>query len=152
IPVFYSKTDLLSIPVAQRDPNGIYYLRTSDGFREYRVADTPTRDFIPMEIEGVTAEKISDWDEAYGWGNHAGLYAPASHVGAAEGAHPLATSSKPGFMSAAEKNKLEGIQAGAQVNVKPDWNAAPSSPAGILNKPGTPNLQVVMGVGNETNQ
>lgn len=34
-----------------------------------------------------------------------------------------------------EKNKLSGIEAGAQVNVKPDWNAASGSSAEILNKP-----------------
>ena len=35
----------------------------------------------------------------------------------------------------AEKNKLAGIEAGAEVNVKPDWNAASGSDAEILNKP-----------------
>lgn len=34
-----------------------------------------------------------------------------------------------------EKNKLSGIEAGAQVNVKPDWNASSGSSAEILNKP-----------------
>lgn len=34
----------------------------------------------------------------------------------------------------AEKSKLSGIQAGAEVNVKPDWNAS-SGDAQILNKP-----------------
>lgn len=35
----------------------------------------------------------------------------------------------------AEKNKLAGIEAGAEVNVTPDWNAAAGSDAEILNKP-----------------
>ena len=39
--------------------------------------------------------------------------------------------------TAAEKSKLAGIAAGAQVNVQPDWNAA-SGPAAILNKPSIP--------------
>ena len=34
-----------------------------------------------------------------------------------------------------EKNKLAGIESGAQVNVKPDWNAAAGNAAEILNKP-----------------
>lgn len=34
-----------------------------------------------------------------------------------------------------EKNKLAGIEAGAQVNVKPDWNAATGSPQEILHRP-----------------
>lgn len=36
------------------------------------------------------------------------------------------------------KNKLDGIAAGAQVNVKPDWNAAAGNAAEILNKPTIP--------------
>ena len=35
----------------------------------------------------------------------------------------------------AEKNKLAGIEAGAEVNVKPDWDAVAGSDAEILNKP-----------------
>ena len=34
-----------------------------------------------------------------------------------------------------EKTKLNDIESGAQVNVKPDWDAQSSSPSGILNKP-----------------
>lgn len=37
-----------------------------------------------------------------------------------------------------EKNKLSGIAAGAQVNVKPDWNASSGNTAEILNKPTIP--------------
>lgn len=37
-----------------------------------------------------------------------------------------------------EKNKLSGIAAGAQVNVKPDWNASSGNAAEILNKPTIP--------------
>ena len=38
--------------------------------------------------------------------------------------------------SASDKSKLDGIEAGAQVNVNPDWNSSdPSSKATILNKP-----------------
>lgn len=36
------------------------------------------------------------------------------------------------------KNKLDGIAAGAQVNVKPDWSAAVGQPNEILNKPTIP--------------
>ena len=36
------------------------------------------------------------------------------------------------------KNKLDGIAAGAQVNVKPDWSAAAGQPNEILNKPTIP--------------
>ena len=39
-----------------------------------------------------------------------------------------------------EKNKLAGIADGAQVNVKPDWNAAAGNAAEILNKPTIPTV------------
>ena len=40
--------------------------------------------------------------------------------------------------TAIEKTKLAGIASGAQVNVKPDWNAASGNVAEILNKPTIP--------------
>lgn len=40
--------------------------------------------------------------------------------------------------TAAEQTKLSGIEAGAQANVKPDWNAAAGTAAEILNKPTIP--------------
>lgn len=42
--------------------------------------------------------------------------APLSHVGARGTAHAAATAAEAGFMAAADKSKLDGIQAGAQVN------------------------------------
>lgn len=45
-----------------------------------------------------------------------------------------ATQSAAGLMSKADKVKLDGIETGAQVNVKSDWNAT-SGDAQILNKP-----------------
>lgn len=47
---------------------------------------------------------------------------------------PLSTTSVAGLMAAADKTKLDGIQAGAEVNVNADWNAT-SGDAQILNKP-----------------
>lgn len=40
--------------------------------------------------------------------------------------------------TATEQTKLSGIENGAQVNVKPDWNAASGTAAEILNKPTIP--------------
>ena len=40
----------------------------------------------------------------------------------------------------ADVSKLEGIEAGAQVNVKPDWDAVAGSAAEILNKPTIPTV------------
>jgi hypothetical protein len=48
-----------------------------------------------------------------------------------------ATTSSSGAMSAADKTKLDGIAAGAEVNVNADWNAA-TGDALILNKPTIP--------------
>jgi len=48
-----------------------------------------------------------------------------------------ATTSAAGAMSASDKTKLDGIAAGAEVNVNADWNAA-SGDAQILNKPTIP--------------
>jgi hypothetical protein len=42
---------------------------------------------------------------------------PSSHIGATGIAHGIATESHNGFMSTSDKTKLEGIEAGAQVNV-----------------------------------
>lgn len=39
------------------------------------------------------------------------------------------------IFTSSERSKLSGIAAGAQVNVKPDWNAAGGDTAEILNKP-----------------
>ena len=49
-----------------------------------------------------------------------------------------ATTSAAGSMSAADKSKLDGIATGAQVNVKPDWNAVAGNAAEVLNKPTIP--------------
>lgn len=45
-----------------------------------------------------------------------------------------------GLMTATDKEKLDGIETGAQANVKPDWNAASGSAAEILNKPTIPTV------------
>jgi len=45
-----------------------------------------------------------------------------------------------GLMSASDKEKLDSIAQGAQVNVKPDWEAASGAPDEILNKPTIPTV------------
>lgn len=52
--------------------------------------------------------------------NLSGVYAPLAHVGSGGTAHSAATTGAAGFMSAADKTKLDGIAAGAQVNVPTD--------------------------------
>jgi hypothetical protein len=65
----------------------------------------------------------------------------ASDVGAAEAnhTHPIATQTISGFMSFDDKVKLDGVQAGAEVNVNADWNANIGD-AQILNKPVIPSV------------
>lgn len=53
---------------------------------------------------------------------------------------PEATESVAGAMTSTDKRKLNGIESGAQVNVKPDWNAASGADAEILNKPTIPTV------------
>jgi hypothetical protein len=55
-----------------------------------------------------------------------------------------ATISAAGSMSSADKSKLDGIAAGAEVNVNADWNAV-SGDAQILNKPTIPSITQVTG-------
>ncbi len=50
--------------------------------------------------------------------------APSSHVGAGGTAHANATSSVDGFMSAADKGKLDGVQAGANNYTHPSTHPA----------------------------
>jgi len=50
---------------------------------------------------------------------------------------PVATVSTAGLMSTTDKSKLDGIAAGAEVNVNADWNAV-SGDSQILNKPTIP--------------
>jgi hypothetical protein len=57
---------------------------------------------------------------------------------------PAATTSTAGLLTSADKNKLDGIAAGAEVNVNADWNAT-SGDAQILNKPASVVTKIVAG-------
>jgi hypothetical protein len=54
---------------------------------------------------------------------------------------PLTNETDAGLFSSAQKTKLDGIQAGAEVNINPDWNAT-TGKSKILNKPTIPASQV----------
>ena len=43
-----------------------------------------------------------------------------------------------------DKDKLDGMEEGAQKNVKPDWNAEPGAPGAILNKPDIPGGSIIV--------
>lgn len=71
-----------------------------------------------------------------------GRYSLTSH------SHSLASTSSAGFMSAADKTKLDTVATGAEVNVNADWDAT-TGDAAILNKPTIPtnNNQLTNGAG-----
>ncbi|MAB58247.1 MAG: hypothetical protein CL524_11945 [Aequorivita sp.] len=58
----------------------------------------------------------------------------STNVAAGNHTHSAATTSANGFMSSTDKTKLNGVFAGAEVNVQSDWDAS-SGDAQILNKP-----------------
>lgn len=60
----------------------------------------------------------------------------STQVAAGNHNHSNATESAAGFLSASDKIKINGIAAGAEVNVNADWNAT-TGDAAILNKPST---------------
>lgn len=67
----------------------------------------------------VTAPRPADADDSFrvattSWVRR--VAAPLAHVGAAGDAHPVATRSTAGFMSPADKAKLDGVASGAQAN------------------------------------
>jgi len=71
-------------------------------------------------------------------GNHASAFAAAAH------SHPNATSSAAGFMSPDDKSKLDGIQAGAEVN-QPAFSEVRVGSTGILATSKTDTLTLVAG-------
>lgn len=82
---------------------------------------------IALADTAVQPEDLGD-SAGLNVGTTAGTVAAGNHT------HPAATTTVPGFMSAADKVKLNGIAAGAEVNVNADWDAT-SGDAEILNKP-----------------
>jgi len=46
----------------------------------YLQSFTETDPTVPSHVKAITTTNISNWNTAYGWGNHAGLYASASHT------------------------------------------------------------------------
>lgn len=66
-------------------------------------------------IDAATLDGLSDTDFAATAHNHTGDYAVIAHEGDTVG-HPEATVSASGFEDSADKNKLDGIESGANVN------------------------------------
>ena len=77
---------------------------------------------------GAEVNVKPDWDAAAGSDSEI-LHKPQNLVQDADYHHT------DNNFTTAEKNKLAGIEAGAEVNVNADWNAVAGSDAEILNKP-----------------
>ncbi|MGG5810948.1 hypothetical protein [Falsiroseomonas sp. CW058] len=77
----------------------------------------------------------AEWDEIPRLAAIASAYAPLTHVGTGGAAHPAATTLSAGFMSAADKSKLDGIAPGAQVGTVTSVSLAVP---GILTSSGGP--------------
>lgn len=88
-----------------------------------------------------TTTKQSQWDTAYGWGNHASAgYLDSADIGVTVQGYNANTVIDAAYVhtdnnfTTTEQSKLAGIAAGAEVNVNADWSAV-SGDAQILNKP-----------------
>jgi hypothetical protein len=75
------------------------------------------------EIEGTLSAQADLWsalaakaDSAH---NHDAAYVPAGHAGSRGASHGLATTTIAGFMAPEDKVKLNGVAAGAEVNLTP---------------------------------
>lgn len=80
-------------------------------------------------------DNSSNWNTAYGWGNHASAgYLTSSSIGTTVQAYNLVLQNTTSSFTTADKTKLDGIASGAEVNVNADWNSV-SGDAQILNKP-----------------
>lgn len=108
----------VSAHVAAADPHP-QYLTPAEGNAAYATAAQGAK--ADTAVQGITgtAPIVSS-----------GGATPAISISAA-------TTSAAGSMSSADKTKLDGIAAGAEVNVNADWNAS-SGDAQILNKPSIP--------------
>jgi hypothetical protein len=83
----------------------------------------------------VVTDNSSNWDTAYGWGNHASAgYLDSADIGTTVQGYSSVLANTTASFTTSLETKLNGIEAGAEVNVNADWNAS-SGDAQILNKP-----------------
>lgn len=87
----------------------------------------------------IITDNSTNWNTAFSWGSHSGLYAPLSHVGSSGDAHAVATDTISGFMSAGDKAKLNLIESQANKYIHPTGDGNLHVPAN-----GTSNLNKVL--------
>ena len=110
--------------------NGVYTTDvTSFGSGQIITNDERTK------LAGITTNQIIDWTAS-----GAGTIDPSNYVNTT---YTNATTTADGLMDKDDKSKLNGIAAGAEVNVQSDWNATQGD-ALILNKPTIPSGDAII--------
>ena len=126
------------VPVAQGDGTIVWEAQSGGGGGGDTVSIQSTAADILSVSSGAISADDAGADRIVYWNNTSNklTYGTPSDVGAAASSHTHsdATQSVAGFLSTADKTKLDGIASGAEVNVNADWNAS-SGDAQILNKP-----------------
>jgi hypothetical protein len=125
------------IPVAQGDGTIVWEAQSGGGGGDTVSIQSTAADILSVSSGAISADDAGA-DRIVYWNNTSNklTYGTPSDVGAAASSHTHsdATQSVAGFLSTADKTKLDGIASGAEVNVNADWNAS-SGDAQILNKP-----------------
>jgi hypothetical protein len=125
------------VPVAQGDGTIAWEAQSGGGGGDTVSIQTTAADILSVSSGAISADDAGA-DRIVYWNNTSNklTYGTPSDVGAAASSHTHsdATQSVAGFLSTADKTKLDGIASGAEVNVNADWNAS-SGDAQILNKP-----------------
>jgi hypothetical protein len=125
------------VPVAQGDGTIVWEAQSGGGGGDTVSIETTAADIFSVSSGAISADDAGA-DRIVYWNNTSNklTYGTPSDVGAAASSHTHsdATQSVAGFLSTADKTKLDGIASGAEVNVNADWNAS-SGDAQILNKP-----------------
>ena len=93
----------LSDHAAAADPHAGYLLES--GFTKAAID--------ALNVDADTLDGVDSTGFATSGHDHAANYAPASHVGSGGSAHADVSGSADGFMTVAQKNKLDGIESGA---------------------------------------
>lgn len=73
-------SDILMNPSLMPHGAGEFYLKVTTEGLVIKTANVEETDpTVPNYVKEITMGRLNQWDQAYGWGNHAGLYAPAGN-------------------------------------------------------------------------
>ena len=133
-----TKWDLVHVSAAAPDAS-----TTVKGLVQLADATAITAGTAGLVVDAAQLKVVNDAIATATGGGITGLTGTAPITATGSGATrtigiDAATAVAAGSMSSADKTKLDGIATGAQVNVKPDWNAVAGNAAEVLNKPTIP--------------